>query len=117
MLDFVRMIVRKEREAELKGILSAYQTLRDEESGVVVVQATVAKELDADAEAALTSRLEDVVEGTVRLETTVDESLIGGLIVRIGDVVYNGSVRHHLATLRERMKQGASVGNAANGSA
>ena len=54
-----------------------------------------------------------ITDNLTGLMWTQDASLVGGLVVRIGDTVYDGSVRHQLASLRERMEYGPYAANGA----
>ena len=63
--------------------------------------------LTPDETRALTARLEQTTGGRVSLETQVDPSLLGGLVVRVGDRLIDGSVRGRLERLRNRLISGA----------
>jgi F-type H+-transporting ATPase subunit delta len=102
MDNFLALLVDKERERDLAAIAEAYQEMRDAQQNVVVAQVRAAKPLSDSEQAGLKGALASQAGGSVRLETHVDPDLIGGMIVRLGDTVYDGSVRHQLQTLRER---------------
>ena len=70
-------------------------------------QVRVPAALEAAEEDRLREALEARTGKKLRLRITVDPSLIGGLVVRIGDTVYDGSVRYRLDALRTRMHEGA----------
>jgi F-type H+-transporting ATPase subunit delta len=53
------------------------------------------------------NELKSLTGKQVRLETKVDASIMGGIVIRIGDTVYDGSITNQLATLRERLQRGA----------
>jgi F-type H+-transporting ATPase subunit delta len=59
-------------------------------------------ELDKSEHAALIEALESLTDASVRLNIRVDESLLGGLVIQVGDRVYDGSVHHKLEALRSR---------------
>ncbi len=63
--------------------------------------------LDAAGEARLQEQLEARTGQKLRLDVTVDPSLIGGIVVRIGDTVYDGSLRYRLDALRTQLHTGA----------
>ena len=100
---FLQLLVSREREDLLPLILKQVQALSDQSKGIINVQAQVAELLDAPARTQLARALEDRLGQSVRLAVTQDESLIGGIILRIGDTVYDGSVRYQLSALRKRM--------------
>lgn len=112
---FLQLLVDKERETELAAMAVAYRALRDEQRGIVEVQVRTATSLTTVERERLSARLGRMTGKDVRLNVREDASLMGGLVVRVGDTVYDGSVRHQLETLRERLTQNTTV--AANGHA
>lgn len=103
---FVQFLIAKGRIEHLVNILQAYVQARDEQAGTVVAHVKAATVLDAEALAGLKVQLESMTGRLVRLEVQTDASLIGGMVVRVGDTVYDGSVRHHLERLQERLMYG-----------
>jgi len=108
---FLTLLVAKQREHLLPEVVRAYQALQDEAQGVAEAHVYTAFPLDEVGVAPLRERLERLTGKRLRLRLTYDPSLIGGLVVRIGDTVYNGSVRHQLATLRERLRRNTTLLN------
>ena len=106
-LSFLRLLVEKEREDLLLAIVTAYGDLRDERLGIVEAHVRTAQPLAYEETETLRKRLEAREGKQVRLKIDVDPSLIGGLVVRIGDQVYDRSVRHQLKTLRGQLKERA----------
>ncbi len=113
-LNFLGLLIEKKREDLFPDVVQAYRALRDEQLGVVEARARAAYLLSEDEQARLIKVLEAKIGMRARLTVEQDESLLGGLVVRIGDTVYDGSVRHQLATLRERMETGSYTGNGAS---
>ncbi|WP_022835976.1 ATP synthase F1 subunit delta [Salisaeta longa] len=103
-LRFVRLLITNDREGMLAAILQQYHALRDEQEGIVEVEARSAQPLDDDARATLLEALESKTGQQVRLTVRHDPGLMGGLVVRIGDRVFDGSIKHKLAALRERFR-------------
>jgi F0F1-type ATP synthase, delta subunit (mitochondrial oligomycin sensitivity protein) len=101
------LLIHKDRETITKPILDQYQALRDEQRGIVDAEATVARPLDDEDREALTDALEAETGKTVRLHVEEDTDLIGGLIIRIGDRVFDASVRNKLANLHDRLRESA----------
>lgn len=108
-LRFLRFLVAKDRETLTHAILNAYQDLRDEHQGIIDVEARVAQPLGNDDRNALVERLEARTGKTVRLHEKHVPDLIGGIIIQIGDKVYDGSVRNQLSSLRDRLHQTATA--------
>lgn len=101
MHRFMRLLVSKEREDLLPIMARAYTHARDIREGIVEARVRTAQPFGPDEETALTHAIEAREGKRVRLYVEVDPSLIGGLVVRVGDVVYDRSVRHQLDLLRE----------------
>ncbi|HLV25663.1 MAG TPA: F0F1 ATP synthase subunit delta [Gemmatimonadales bacterium] len=109
---FIQALVKNRRQLLLPEINDAYLDLLDKREGRVHAQITFANETsDAEIES-LVSRLGERIEAQVVPHVSVDERLIGGVVVRIGDHVYDGSVRRRLALLRRRMLAATGVTNA-----
>ena len=102
-MTFVRFLIEHGREALLPDVARAYVALRDEQQGTVEAHVRAALPLPEGERQQLKKALEARTGKKVRLDVREDASLIGGLVIRIGDTVYDGSVRNQLAELRERM--------------
>ena len=105
-LHFLLLMVEKRREYALLEVVSAYMALRDEQRGVVNVSVRAARAMGEEEEKELIATIEGMIQKSVRLESSVDASLMGGLVVRIGDTVYDGSFSNQLQSLRERLETG-----------
>ena len=103
------MLIEKERIAILPDVLRAYRALRDAEEGVVEATATLALPVSDAGRSQLQEAIERMTGKRVRLRVEQDPALIGGIIVRVGDTVYDGSFSHQLATLREQLQTGRMV--------
>lgn len=102
-LRFVELVIDKRREGILPEIEPEYVRLANEWRGVVPVIVTSAVPLDEDSVRALKRKLDSFTGKNTDLELHEDRDLIGGLTIRIGDRVIDGSVRGYLASLREQM--------------
>ena len=115
-LRFVELLVEKDRETLLADLLDTYRNLRDEQEGIVEVQARVPAPLDEAERDKLIQRLRAMTGKDIRLDVTEQPDLIGGLVFRIGDRVYDGSVRQKLDNLRDSWGQAAhTVANGQSG--
>lgn len=110
-MNLLLLLLEKGREEVLGDILQAYRVLRNEQNGVVEAEARVAYAMDAAEQAALKAQLETLTGKQVHLTIRQDEKLVGGAVVRVGDVVYDGSIRTQLNALRERLLKGGSFLN------
>ncbi|MFN6951676.1 MAG: F0F1 ATP synthase subunit delta [Albidovulum sp.] len=89
----------------LPQLLAALTAMIAEEKGEVTADVTVAAELTTAQAEQLAATLKKNVGKTVKLNTTVDESLIGGLIVKVGSKMIDTSIRSKLASLQNVMKE------------
>jgi len=108
-LRWIALLVDKRREALLPTVVEAYRALRDSRLGILEAQVRTPRVLTAADVTAIVDRLSLLTGKQVRLDVTLDETLMGGMVVRVGDTVYDGSVSNRLANLRERLMHGQSV--------
>jgi F-type H+-transporting ATPase subunit delta len=101
---FIDVLAEKQRLDHLSLIDSVYAGLIDEHLGVVTAEITTATPLNPGQVAQLESSLREATGGEVRITRHTDPKLVGGVITRIGDVVYDGSVKGHLERIRERLE-------------
>ncbi|MGQ9525782.1 MAG: ATP synthase F1 subunit delta [Armatimonadota bacterium] len=102
-LDFVRLLIRKRRFDDLQAVRQCYQELVDAHRATVPAQVRSAVPLTSEEETQLVQALSKATGMRVRLETSVDPDLIGGVVVRIHDTVLDGSVKSQLQALRKRL--------------
>ena len=114
-LRFLELLVDKDRETLLSSLLDTYRDLRDDMLNIVEVQARTPEPLDEDEREKLIQRLKAMTGKDIRLEVRENPSLIGGLVIRIGDRVYDGSVRQKLENLRDSWGQAAHTANGQSG--
>jgi len=94
--NFVRTLAANRRLAYLPEISAQFEVLKDAAQGVADVTVTSAAALDAAEQKKLAAALEKRLKRKVRLHTEVDPGLIGGAIVRAGDLVIDGSLSTRL---------------------
>ncbi|HEX6912171.1 MAG TPA: ATP synthase F1 subunit delta [Longimicrobium sp.] len=100
---FVMVLADKRRQSLLPDIAQAYRELVDERMGRVRVHVTISHAPDAALQAEIGNTLADRLGKTVIPTFTVDPDLLGGMVVRVGDQILDGSVRTRAAQLRRRM--------------
>jgi F-type H+-transporting ATPase subunit delta len=107
VLKLVGLLVQRGKIDRLPNVAAEYRRLLNRERGIVDAVATSAVALDARETEALAQKVAQMTGRTVDLRVEVDDSLIGGLTVRVGDTLYDASVRGRLERLRERLVAGA----------
>jgi F-type H+-transporting ATPase subunit delta len=100
---FLQVVNRKDRLDALAGILSAYRVLAVEARGEIDVDVFVAEALSDEAGRGVAESIGQVVEKRVHLHQHVDSDLIGGLKVRVGDRLIDGSVATQLKILKRKL--------------
>lgn len=105
--NLVRLMLRRGRIEQLPRVAAEFRRLDDERQGITHAVATSATDLTPGEVRALTARLEQSTGGRIALDVEVDPSLLGGLVVRVGDRMIDGSVRGRLERLRNQLISGA----------
>lgn len=103
MMRFVQKLIDNRRQMLVPEIAVEYGNLVDERAGRVHAQVTVARETSDAERASIAARLSERLGKEVVPHLSVNPAILGGLVVRIGDTVMDGSVRKRLATLRTRL--------------
>jgi len=101
--NFVTLLAGNKRLSALSAISELYEQLKAEKEQSVDVKITSAFEVTPDQVNNLADALKKRLDRQVNIESEVDQSLIGGLIIHAGDIVIDGSVRGKLAKLAETM--------------
>ncbi|MHB8946346.1 MAG: ATP synthase F1 subunit delta [Bacillota bacterium] len=104
--NLLNLLIDKRREEYLSEIIASYGRLVDKHNGVIEVEVTSAVSLDQEEQGRLGRALERATGQRVRLRAGVDQAILGGLVVRIDDRLYDGSVRSRLGQLRRDMARG-----------
>ncbi len=101
------LLVQRGKIDRIGAVAAEYRRLLNRERGIVEALAIGAMPLTEDETAALREKVAQMTGRTVDLRVGVDEALIGGLTVRVGDTLYDASVRGRLERLRQRLVAGA----------
>lgn len=99
------LMARNRRLFVLPQLLSALTAMIAEEKGIVTAEVTSASALTATQSKKLAASLKASVGKDVKLNVSVDESLIGGLVVKVGSKMIDTSIRSKLASLQNVMKE------------
>jgi F-type H+-transporting ATPase subunit delta len=101
--NLVKILLERQKITLLGAIVEAFRQLWEADKGILAVQVTTAIPLHPKEEAALTEKLARSLGKSVRIQSVVDPSIIGGAVLQIGDRMVDGSLRAKLAQLRESM--------------
>ncbi len=102
--NFVSLLIDRKRIDQLPGIVKAFQQLIDEISGIKRGTIVSAGPLNDDEIGQVTQALSQISGTKVLVTAEVDPSLIGGLVAKVGDQVFDGTIRTQLNQLKESLK-------------
>jgi F-type H+-transporting ATPase subunit delta len=103
---FLQAVVRRGRQGLLGEIAQEYQVLLDEKLNRVHAGVTLATKPDSRTEEQVVERLATALGREVRAYFRSDPRILGGVVVRIGDRIFDGSVRRRLTAIQRRMLTG-----------
>ena len=98
--NFLNVVIHHDRMNLLGEIAASFRMLLDERFGVTVAEVTAARTLEEGEKEELARALSARTGKQVRMTFSLDPTLIGGLLARIGSTIYDGSVRGQLERLR-----------------
>jgi F-type H+-transporting ATPase subunit delta len=102
----LRLLATRDRLVLLPDLSQLYRARLLDHQGVVRAEVTSAVPLPADRVEKLRAGLADATGRDVQIETRVDPSILGGVVTRVGSLVFDGSVTRQLARLQERLAEG-----------
>lgn len=97
------LLIDRHRESELPAIAVAYKHLADEARGTADAEVTTATPLTEEDHKRLSAVFEKIVGKTVRVTHRVDPEILGGVVVRIGDRLYDGSLKTKLHRFQRKL--------------
>lgn len=101
MNNFLKIVLDKRRGYYIEHIKSEYENLYNDHKGIIKAVATTAVALSEEEQNSLKERLEEITGKNIKLTNKVDKSLIGGVLVKLGDKVIDGTVKARLDDLKE----------------
>lgn len=101
--NFVRLLATNKRLEVLPQIAAQYQVLRAEFENELDVEVTSATALSAEQQIKLKASLQKRFEREVRMSTVIDATLLGGAVIRAGDLVIDGSIKGRLERLASEL--------------
>lgn len=105
--SFMLLLQERNRLSIIHLIVQAFRLLADERAGIVRARVTAARELSPEQIEGVKSALSRLADGRrVELATDVDPSIIGGVVTRIDDMVFDGSVKTELERIEDTLMKG-----------
>ncbi|MDG2468547.1 MAG: ATP synthase F1 subunit delta [Pirellulaceae bacterium] len=109
LINFLKVLNNHGRLDCLRAINNKAKELFNEQQGRIEAFVTVADQLPAELESTVGEKLKKMLGKEVILSITTDPEIIGGMIVKVGDTVYDSSVANRLRQLRETVVDGAML--------
>lgn len=104
VLNLVGLLIERGREGELSAVLAAYKQVAGDVLGRSDAHVTSSKPLSEDEKSKLAEKFGALLGKTIRVTNTVNPELLGGLTVRIGDTLYDGSLKGKLERLDKALQ-------------
>jgi F-type H+-transporting ATPase subunit delta len=102
--NFLGVLARNGRKRELRNVIRAFRRLSAEHRGETTAEVTTARPLSDDQLAALRQQLRTRAGRDVNIEATVDQNILGGIVVKLGSQMIDASIRTKLTRLALAMK-------------
>lgn len=102
-MSFIRLITKNGRENILPEIAASFAAQVKEFKGIVPMTLVTAAPLDAKTKDAIVAKIQATVDGQLEIEEKIDESLIGGFMVRMGDRQIDASIANQFSKLKQRL--------------
>ena len=102
--NFLGVLAQNRRLSKLGGVIRAFNTLAARHRGEITAEVTSAHPLDDDQVAAIKQNLRNRMGRDIAVELSVDPAILGGLVVKIGSQMIDGSIRTKLNSLAQAMK-------------
>jgi F-type H+-transporting ATPase subunit delta len=102
---FVALVVAQRRLRQWADIVDAFRALTDDARGISRARVVTARPLTPDQRAAFAARLEAALGRAVALETQEDPALLGGVLLKVGSTVYDGTASGALRSLRAALEK------------
>ncbi|MDG5491136.1 ATP synthase F1 subunit delta [Psychroserpens sp. SPM9] len=98
--NLIDTLISNKRLALLSDVATSYNHLYDELKGTQVAKVTTAVPLTDDLRVKVLAKVKELTGKDVEVENSIDENILGGFILRVGDIQYNASVANKLNTLK-----------------
>ncbi|MET4700824.1 F-type H+-transporting ATPase subunit delta [Constrictibacter sp. MBR-5] len=102
--NFIGVVAKNRRLFAIEGMIAGYLQILARRRGEITAEVTAAKPLSDAQMAALQDSLRQVVAGKVSVDLTVDPSLLGGLVVKVGSRLFDSSIRTKLQRMQQAIR-------------
>jgi F-type H+-transporting ATPase subunit delta len=106
-MNFLEALLERHRMPAIYRIRVTFEQMWEEENRLLPVQVTSAVELDEQTVKSIGERIGEQTGRTIELSSEVDDGIIGGIVLRVGNVILDASIRNRLEQLRKQVAQAA----------
>jgi F-type H+-transporting ATPase subunit delta len=104
--SLIKILVEDKRTSLLSDVTASFIEIYKESQGIKVAHVTTAVSLSSELEAKVLAKVKELTgSDKVTIESTIDESIIGGFILRVGDLQYNASIANNLARIKREFNK------------
>lgn len=103
--NLASLLVSRGRVALAEGIAAEYRALLDDYRGVGTAEVTTAVALDAEAKNRIADQMSEATGKQIQLTSQVDPDIVGGIVIKIGDSLIDGSTRTKLSAMRSSLAE------------
>ncbi len=103
--NFLQALIERHRMPAIFRMRTEFEALWDEERRLLPVSITSAVELDSETVETLGKRIGDQVDREVEVSAEVDPEILGGVVLRVGNVILDASIKNRLEQLRKQVAQ------------
>ena len=104
--NFLQLLLTNQRLHQIDVVRASLMKELDERAGVVSADVTTARALAANEQEHLLQQLETATSKRVRVHFKTDPEIIGGVVTRVGSVIYDGSIKNQLALMKQQLSRG-----------
>jgi F-type H+-transporting ATPase subunit delta len=105
LMNFLEALIERHRMPAIFRIRSRYEELWEDERDLLPVEVTSATALDKSTVASIGERIGAQTKRTVELSSKVDPDILGGIVLRVGNLILDASIRNRLEQLRKQVAQ------------
>jgi F-type H+-transporting ATPase subunit delta len=105
LMNFLEALIERQRMPAIFRIKTRYDQMWEDERDLLPVEVTSAIELDKSTVSNIGERIGEQTKRTVELSSKVDPDILGGIVLRVGNVVLDASIRNRLEQLRKQVAQ------------
>lgn len=104
LLNFLLVLIEKDRISLFEAICKAYKSFMNEKENIVDVKVITARQIEPEQENEVVARISKMLNKKVILNKHIDEKIIGGIVIQVGDKLIDGSIVRQLKNIKRSLK-------------